>query len=81
MFNMRCVKISKDYHKINVKDIELVLERSEVRHLIQILDNSIDVGRIEPVETISKEDYMNMIAKAKQDALSDNDEDCDMCGA
>jgi len=78
---MRCVKISKDYHKINVKDIELVLERSEVRHLIQILDNSIDVGRIEPVETISKEDYMNMIAKAKQDALSDNDEDCDMCGA
>jgi len=78
---MRCVKISKDYHKINVKDIELVLERSEVRHLIQILDNSIDVGRIEPVETISKEDYMNMIAKAKQDALSDNDEDCDMCGS
>ena len=81
MFNMKCVKISKDYHKVNIKDVEIVLERSEVRHLIQILDNSIDVGRIEPIETISKDDYMKMIAKAKQDALSDNDEDCDMCGA
>jgi len=78
---MKCVKISKDYHKINVKDIEIVLERSEVRHLIQILDNSIDVCQVEEVEAISKDDYMKMIAKAKQDALSDNDEDCDMCGS
>ena len=79
MFNMKCVKISKDHHQINIGDVEIVLERSEVRHLIQILDNSIDVGRIEPIESISKEDYMRMILKAKTDALSDNDEGCDMC--
>lgn len=81
MFNMRCVKISKDYHKVNIKDIEIVLERSEVRHLIQVLDNSIDIGSIESPKSISKSDYMDMIAKAKQDALSDNDEDCEMCGS
>lgn len=81
MFNMKCVKISKDYHKVNIKDIEIVLERSEVRHLIQVLDNSIDIGSIESPKAISKSDYMDMITKAKQDALSDNDEDCDMCGS
>ena len=81
MFNMKCVKISKDHHQINIGDVEIVLERSEVRHLIQILDNSIDVCQVKEVEAISKEDYMRMILKAKTDALSDNDEDCDMCGS
>jgi cellobiose-specific phosphotransferase system component IIB len=78
---MKCVKISKDHHRISINDVDVVLERSEVRHLIQVLDNSIDVCQVEEVEVISKEDYMKMIAKAKEDALSDNDEDCDMCGA
>ena len=84
MFNMivmKCVKISKDHHQINIGDVEIVLERSEVRHLIQLLDNSIDVCQVKEVEVMSKEDYMDMISKAKQSALSDNDEDCDMCGA
>jgi len=78
---MKCVKISKDHHRISINDVDVVLERSEVRHLIQVLDNSIDVCQAKEVEAISKDDYMKMIAKAKEDALSDNDEDCDMCGA
>ena len=77
----KCVKVAKDYHELTIDSNEFVLERSELRHLIEILDNSIDIGRKDEVEAISKEDYMDMLAKAKEAALNDMDEDCDMCGS
>jgi len=76
-----CVKVAKDYHEITIDSHEFVLERSELRHLIEILDNSIDIGRVDTVEAIDADEYMDMLAKAKAAALSDMDEDCEMCGS
>jgi len=76
-----CVKVAKDYHELTIDPNEFILERSELRHLIEILDNSIDIGREDTVEAIDADEYMDMLAKAKAAALSDMDEDCEMCGS
>ena len=81
----KCVKVAKDYHELTIEanrtSYEFVLERSELRHLIEILDNSIDIGRVDEVKAIDADEYMDMLAKAKAAALSDMDEDCEMCGS
>ena len=77
----KCVKVAKDYHEVTIDSQEFVLERSELRHLIEVLDNSIDIGREDAVEAIDKDAYMEMLAKAKEAALNDMDEDCEMCGS
>ncbi len=74
-------KIAKDHHAVVIEGNRYIFERSELREFISMLDNSIDVCRIEPVEAISKDDYMDMISKAKAAALSEDDDDCTMCGS
>lgn len=73
----------KDYYKIFVNDTCILnLERSELRHFIELCDNAIGVGLEEKDFSMSADEFGDMIAKARAAALSaDPDEDCEMCGS
>ena len=77
-------KIEKEdkLYKITINDMTpFYMDDGQVRHLIQILDSGIDVGCKAETKSMDRDEYMNMIATAKESALNDDDEDCDMCGA
>jgi hypothetical protein len=71
-----------DYYSLEINDVKLgEYERSVYRHMIEIIDHTIGVGA-ESIDTeMTAEEYSEMLAKAKEAALSDNDEDCVMCGS
>lgn len=73
---------NKDYYKLTINGFHMgVFERSDIRHMIEQLDNAINVGLAgEEVAELTKEEYQRMIAEAKMAALAEGD-DCQMCGS
>lgn len=81
--NAEVKKVEKDYYQLNVNGNDLgTLERSELRHLIEIIDNAINVG-LESVDrqSMSAKEFELMVSQARQQAMSDMEEDCLMCGS
>lgn len=73
---------NKDYYKLTINGFLMgVFERSDIRYMIEQLDNAINVGLVgEEVAELTKEEYQRMIAEAKLAALAEGD-DCTMCGS
>lgn len=72
----------KDHYIVKVNDnLVGLFERSELRHLIEVIDNAIGSGLRAPV-TIEQSEYSQMIDKAREAALNEaQGDDCDMCGS
>lgn len=73
----------KDYYNLTINGKWLgVFERSDMRFLIEKIDNAINVG-IERNETIEVpvSEYKRMLDAAREAALNEGDEDCLMCGS
>ncbi len=71
---------NKDYYKLTINGFLMgVFERSDIRYMIEQLDNAINVGLggEEKVE-MTKDSYARMIAEAKMAAEAEGD-DCVMC--
>ena len=75
-------KYKKDHYVVKVNNnLVGVFERSELRHLIEVIDNAIGSGLRAPV-TIEQSEYSQMIDKAREAALNEaQGDDCDMCGS
>lgn len=76
------VKVSKQHYKIEINGEVLgILERSELRHLIEKLDNAIEVGVTKKVEVdpMTSEEFMELIKQGREAA--DNETDCLACGS
>ncbi len=73
---------NKDHYKLTINGFLMgVFERSDIRYMIEQLDNAINVGLIgEKAPELTKEEYQRMIAEAKMAALAEGD-DCTMCGS
>ena len=72
----------KDYFILHI-DYKLVgkFERSQLRHIIEIIDNGIGSGLRAPIE-VEQSEYSKMIEKAREAALNEAEgDDCDMCGS
>ena len=75
-------KVSKQHYKIEINgEVIGILERSELRHLIEKLDNAIEVGVIKKVEVepMTSEEFMELIKQGRE--ADANDEDCLACGS
>jgi hypothetical protein len=75
-------KIAKQHYKIEINgEVIGILERSELRHLIEKLDNAIEVGVIKKVEVepMTSEEFMELIKQGRE--ADANDEDCLACGS
>jgi hypothetical protein len=75
-------KIAKQHYKIEINgEVIGILERSELRHLIEKLDNAIEVGVIKKleVEPMTSEEFMELIKQGRE--ADANDEDCLACGS
>lgn len=82
---MKSVKvnlISKDNYEILIDDVSIgTFERSELRWLMQTIDNAIEIGldsKVE-IEPMTSEEYMELIKQGREAA--EDDEDCVMCGS
>ena len=75
-------KYKKDHYVVKVNNnLVGVFERSELRHLIEVIDNAIGSGLRAPV-TIEQSEYSQMIDKAREASLNEAEgDDCDMCGS
>ena len=75
-------KYKKDHYVVKVNNnLVGAFERSELRHLIEVIDNAIGSGLRAPV-TIEQSEYSQMIDKAREAALNEaQGDDCDMCGS
>lgn len=75
-------KIAKQHYKIEINGEVLgILERSELRYLIEKLDNAIEVGVIKKVEIdpMTSEEFMELIKQGRE--ADANEEDCLACGS
>ena len=75
-------KVSKQHYSIEINgEVIGILERSELRHLIEKLDNAIEVGVIKKVEVepMTSEEFMELIKQGRE--ADANDEDCLACGS
>ena len=72
----------KDHYIVKVNDnLVGIFERSELRYLIEVIDNAIGSGLRAPI-TIEQSEYSQMIEKAREAALNEaQGDDCDMCGS
>ena len=73
-------KVAKQHYKIEINDeVVAILERSELRYVIEKLDNAIEVGQTKQVQIdpITSEQFMELIKQGREA----NDEDCVMCGS
>ena len=71
--------VSRNHSNLIIDNKLFILERSEKRELMQMIDDSIGVGLIGvKTEEISADAYNRMIAEARQAA---EDDDCEMCGS
>lgn len=80
--SINVAKVSKQHYKIEINGVVLgILERSELRHLIQKLDNAIEVGVTKKVEInpMTSEEFMELIKQGRE--ADANDEDCLACGS
>tara|TARA_R110002050_G_scaffold291510_1_gene446024 strand:- start:46 stop:306 length:261 start_codon:yes stop_codon:yes gene_type:complete len=80
--SINVVKVSKQHYKIEINGVVLgILERSELRHLIEKLDNAIEVGVTKKVEInpMTSEEFMELIKQGRE--ADENDDDCTMCGS
>lgn len=74
--------ISKDTYELIIDNVSIgTFERSELRWLMQTIDNSIEIGLDSKVkiESISPEEYMELIKQGREAA--ENDDDCLACGS
>ena len=72
-------KESSSHFILTIDNNPFILERSEYRELIQLMDNSIDVGvKNKVIEPISTEAFVRMVAEAR---LASETGDCEMCGS
>ena len=72
----------KDHYRLFVEGVFwMELERSELRSFIEACDNAIAVGLVTQDTSMTAEDYSLMIKQAREAALSEDDEDCVMCGS
>jgi hypothetical protein len=75
-------KVSKQHYSIEINgEVIGILERSELRYLIEKLDNAIEVGVIKKVEVdpMTSEEFMKLIKQGRE--ADANDEDCLACGS
>ena len=72
----------KDHFLLTINDTTIgPFERSELRHLIEIIDNGIGSGLRAPIE-VEQSEYSKMIERAREAALNEAEgDDCDMCGS
>lgn len=80
--SVNVAKVSKQHYKIEINgEVIGILERSELRYLIEKLDNAIEVGVTKKVEIdpMTSEEFMELIKQGRE--VDDNDEDCVMCGS
>ncbi len=72
----------KDHYIVKVNNnLVGIFERSELRHLIEVLDNAIGSGLRAPI-TIEQSEYSQMIEKAREASLNEAEgDDCEMCGS
>jgi len=80
--SINVAKVSKQHYKIEINgEVIGILERSELRHLIEKLDNAIEVGVIKKVEVepMTSEEFMELIKQGRE--ADANDEDCIACGS
>ena len=78
-FKINDSKVSNNHSTLVIDNKMFVLERSEKRELMQMIDDSIGISLIGvQSEAISSEAYNRMIAEARQAA---EDDDCEMCGS
>lgn len=75
-------KYKKDHYVVKVNDnLVGAFERSELRHLIEVIDDAIGSGLKAPI-TIEQSEYSQMIEAAREAALNEaQGDDCDMCGS
>ena len=75
-------KIAKQHYKIEINgEIIGILERSELRYLIEKLDNAIEVGQTKQVQIdpMTSEQFMELIKQGRE--ADADDENCEMCGS
>ena len=80
--SVNVAKVSKQHYKIEINgEVIGILERSELRHLIEKLDNAIEVGvtKVVEVDPMTSEEFMELIKQGREAA--ENDEDCLACGS
>ena len=77
-FNIK--RESKDYHVLTIDGNEFTLERSELRELIQVCDNNINVGRQIEVKAMTSDEFMELVLQGRRAAEND-DEECIACGS
>ncbi len=82
MNNVKVNLVSKDNYEIIIDDVQIgTYERSELRWLMQTIDNAIEIGLDSKVkiEPMTSEEYMELIKQGRDAA--ENDEDCLACGS
>jgi len=72
----------KDHYIVNVNgNLVGLFERSELRHLIEVIDNAIGSGLRAPI-SIDQSEYSKFIAESREAALNAAEgDDCLACGS
>lgn len=75
-------KVAKDTYNLTIGSVFVgQFERSDLRYIIEQMDNNILVGikKKVDIEPMSSEEYMAMIKQGRE--AEENDEDCLACGS